>query len=168
LGVSDNYGIEINSSFDVNGWWKLNGNFNFFRSINSGTYLDQNFDFDNYSWWTRFTSRMTLMKKYDFQASINYRAPQNIAQGRMLSMYNIDLGLTTDVMNKKGTLGVSVRDLLNTQKWRTVNEGVNFASTSEFQWRLRQFLVNFTYRINQKPSKKPSKSREEYGGDDEF
>jgi hypothetical protein len=83
-------------------------------------------------------------------------------------MYSVDLGLTTDVMNKKGTLGVSVRDLLNTRKWRNVNEGPNFASTSEYQWRLRQFIVNFTYRINQKPSKKSSRSREEYGGDDEF
>lgn len=167
LGVSNNYGIEINGAYDVSSWWKLNGNFNFFRAVNTGSYLDQNFDFDTYSWWTRFTSRMTFKKKYDFQAAVNYRAPQNEAQGRRLSMYSIDLGLATDVMNKKGTLGVSVRDLLNTQKWRTVNEGPNFASTSEYQWRLRQFLVNFTYRINQKPSKKPSKSREEYG-DDEF
>lgn len=162
LSTRDSYGLEVNGSFEVMDWWNINGSFNFFRSATMGNYSDQNFDFTNYSWRTRLINRFTILKDWNYQTSINYRAPNLTAQGRSLAYYSVDMGLTRDVMGKKATIGINVRDLFNTRKWRSESEGENFFSYSEFQWRTRQLIINFTYRLNQKKSRRSGRG----GGDD--
>jgi hypothetical protein len=53
-------------------------------------------------------------------------------------------------MKGNGTITLSVRDLLNTRRWRNEVISDEFYSKSDFQWRARQFLLTFTYRLNQK------------------
>lgn len=161
LSTRDSYGLEVNGSFEVIDWWNINGSFNFFRSATVGSFSDQNFDFTNYSWRTRLINRFTVLKEWNYQVSLNYRAPSETAQGRRLSYYSLDMGLTRDVLGKKASIGVNVRDLFNTRKRRGESEGENFFSYTEFQWRTRQLIVNFTYRLNQKKSR-----RSRRGGDD--
>ena len=78
-------------------------------------------------------------------------------------MYSIDLSLAKDILGGKGTLVASVRDLLNSRKRRSIVETETLYSESEFQWRARQFLLSFTYRINQKKKRSGRPS----GGDGE-
>jgi hypothetical protein len=78
------------------------------------------------------------------------RAPQTTPQGRQLGIYTMDLAWSKDVLNKKGTLTLSVRDLFNSRKRRSFTYGDNFESYSEFQWRQRQITLSFDYRLNQK------------------
>ena len=82
-------------------------------------------------------------------------------------MYNLDLGLSRDVLKGNGTVVLSVKDVFNTRKRRSITETTNFYSESEFQWRARQLIVSFSYRLNQK--KQRSKDGGGYdGGDGEF
>ena len=105
---------------------------------------------------------MTFFKRLDFQAGINYRAPQEIPQGRELSSYSIDLGLSTDVLKGRGTLTLNIRDLLNTRKRRLIIEEEGQYSNSVFQGRVRQTLLTFNYRLNrQKDSKNRNREMED-------
>ena len=61
-----------------------------------------------------------FLKSVDFQASFNYRAPRITPQGKDLSMYSIDLGLSKDIFKGKGTITANVRDLLNSRKRRAI------------------------------------------------
>ena len=122
---------------------------------------------DTYTWTSRGTSKFTIKKKTDFQVSFNYRAPELTTQGKSLAMYNLDLGLSRDVLKGNGTVVLSVKDVFNTRKRRSITETTNFYSESEFQWRARQLIVSFSYRLNQK--KQRSKDGGGYdGGDGEF
>jgi len=91
-----------------------------------------------------------LIKDVDFQASFNYRAPQESTQGRRKSMYFLDLSAGKDILKRKGSLVASVRDVFNSRKRRSITDTDFLYSESEFQWRARQFLLTFSYRINQK------------------
>ncbi len=162
LSTRDSYGLEVNGSLEAYDWWTVNGSFNFFRSATIGNFNDQNFDFSNYSWRTRLINRFKLWNTWDYQLSLNYRAPNETAQGRRLSYYSVDMGLSRDVMNKKATVGINVRDLFNTRVRRGEQSADNFFSYSEFQWRTRQLIINFSYRLNQKKSRR---SRSNGGGD---
>jgi outer membrane receptor protein involved in Fe transport len=166
IGNEDSYGLEFNLTLEASKWWKFNGNLNAFRAITEGRYDDQDFFADTYSWTSRVTSNMTLLDKYDFQVSYNYRAPRKTTQGRDKSMYFIDLGLSRDVLKGKGTITLGVRDLLNSRKFRSVttrpDEG--YYAEREFQGRKRQFIFTFSYRLNRN---KDSQNRQE-GGDDDF
>lgn len=168
LGTQDAYGLELNLSWNPVKAWRLNTNGNFYRAITEGNYNDENFFADTYTWTMRTTSRVTFLKKWDFQTGFNYRAPRETPQGRDKSMYFIDLGLSRDVLKGNGTLTFAVRDLLNSRKFRSIVERPEdgYFSERENQWRVRQFLLTFTYRLNMK---KETRQREgPQGGDGDF
>lgn len=168
LAVEDNIGLELNSSFKFTKKVSFNANFNFYRAIREGEFEGQKLNFDVFTWNSRGTLKTEVFPKVDFQASFRYRAPQGTTQGRSKSVYSLDLSLGKDVLKGKGTIVASVRDVFNSQKRRSIVETDNLYSTSEFQWRARQFLLTFSYRINQK--KKRGENRggggDDGGGDD--
>lgn len=170
LSTEDAYGLEFNISWNPIHWWRFNGNANFYRAITEGAYNEQLFFADTYTWTSRATSRVTFLKKYDFQAGINYRAPRKTPQGRDLAMYSIDLGLSRDVLKGNGTITFSVRDLLNSRKFRGIIDREGYYAKSEFQWRARQLLLTFTYRLNrQKEQNRGNGEREgTNGGGNDF
>lgn len=148
LSTGDSYGFEFNVTYDPFAWWKWTANANIFRAINEGFYNDKVLKSDTYSWTSRISSRVTLPANIDFQSSFNYRAPRRTTQGKDLAQYFIDLGLSRDIMKGRATLTASVRDLLNSRKQRSIIENAGYYSTSEFQWRARQFIVTLSYRLN--------------------
>ena len=161
LATGDSYGFEFNLTYDPFDWWKWTANANIFRAINEGVYNDKILKSDTYTWTSRVSSRVTLFKNVDFQSSLNYRAPRKTTQGRDLSQYSIDLGLARDVLKGKATITASVRDLLNTRKQRSIIENAGYYSRSESQWRTRQFLITFSYRLNR------AKERDRSSGSDD-
>ena len=168
-------GFEFNVNYTPYKWWKLNGNFNFFRNETSGdyTYVDylnqtivQNFDNTNNTWFSRVNSKITLPYKIDWQTNITYRAPETSAQGKRLDMTSVNLAFSKDILKDKGTIALNVSDLFNTRKRRNITDIENLVySYSEFQWRQRQVMLSFTYRFNKKKEKDNSQKRED-GGDE--
>lgn len=166
LAKQNAYGIEFNLSYDILQWWKFNTSANFFRAITEGVYQEEDLFSDTYSWRNRTTSKMTFFGNLDFQVSFNYRAPQVTTQGKRLSSYSIDLGLSRDVLNGKGTITAGIRDLMNSNKRRYIIDTQGYYSNSEFQWRPRQFTVSFSYRLNR--DKERQRDRSDGGQDEEF
>ena len=164
LATEDDFGIEFTANYAPYRWWKMDGNFNFFRSITDGGNIDPSLYADTYSWFTRFTSRMTLWKKVDVQLRWNYRAAQKTTQGRREAYNVLDFAANRDILNKKATLTLSVRDLFNSRIRRYTTIGEDFFRESESQWRPgRTVRLSFNYRLNQKKQRGRGGRR---GGDD--
>ncbi|KAA3650136.1 MAG: TonB-dependent receptor [Bacteroidetes bacterium] len=168
LTTEDNVGFEFNGNYKFNKKNNLNTSFNFYRSIAKGSYQGINLDNDIYTWSNRTTYKMEILPKVDFQFSGRYMAPQKTSQGFRKALYTFDLSASKDVLKGKGTLVASVRDVLNSRKRRSTTETDYLYSESEFQWRSRQFLLTFTYRIKEmkKRNGKPDGSFD--GGGDDF
>ena len=149
LATEDSYGLEFILSYDPTDWWRMNGNFNFFRAITDGTNFGEGFEATATTMSGRFNSRVTFWKAVDFQLSFSYRAPRTTTQGKRRSSYSLDFGISKDIMSKKATLTLSGRDMLNTRIRRSITFGDNFYSTDRFQWRARQLTLTFNYRLNQ-------------------
>jgi outer membrane receptor protein involved in Fe transport len=156
LSTQNAYGLEFNVSLSVKKWWQLNTSANFYRAITEGQFQDENFFSDTYTFNSRTTSKLTMLKDLNFQTSFNYRAPRVTTQGKELSSYNLDFALSKDIMKGKATVTANVRDILNTRKNRSITEIIPtneedqyFYSSTNGQWRPRQFRVTFTYRLNQ-------------------
>ncbi len=157
------YGLEFTLSYNPYKWWRINSDLNFFRAITDGTNVSEGLESSTYTMRGRATSRMTLWKKMDMQLRFNYRAPRVTPQGRSKALTSIDLAMNTDILKKKATLTLSVRDLLNTRKYRGETFLDNFYSENEFQWRSRTATLTFNYRLNQK-KKRGGRGRGGYGG----
>ncbi len=167
IASEDRYGIEFSFNYNPFKWWKLNSNFNFFRSTLDGKNIIPNSE--NNSWFTRLNSRVKLPAKIDWQTTFNYRGPQENFQRKNKGIATINLAFSKDILKDKGTLSLNVSDLFNSRKRisDTYIDGVT-QSYSEFQWRERQIRLNFTYRLNQKKKRNPSQREDNGGGEGGF
>ncbi len=59
------------------------------------------------------------------------------------------MGASKDILKKKGTLTLSVRDLLNSRRRRSILDTAATYQESNFQWRSRQATLTLNYRLNQ-------------------
>lgn len=167
-------GFEFNVNYSPYKWWRLNTNINLFSVVTRGDYtytnylneeVTQNFDNDAFAWFARLNNKITLPYKIDWQTNVFYRGPQKNAQGKSLSMTNVSMALSKDVLKDKMTLALNVNNMFNTMKRRneTYIEDVT-SSTSEFMWRKRTVLLSLTYRFNRK--KEADRGKREGGDDD--
>lgn len=158
LATEHRYGLDITLNYSPFKWWRLNGNFNFYRTETRGdytfTHLDgtletQNFDQDAYAWFTRISSKITLPYKIDWQLNGMYRAPYNTAQGKVLGNLSGNVALSKDILKDKGTITFNISDIFNSRKREQDLVLPQSISHSEMQWRGRQINLSFTYRFNQ-------------------
>lgn len=167
-------GFEFNVNYSPFKWWRFNTNLNMYSVITRGDYtyvnylnetVVQNFDNDAFTWFARLNSKVNLPYKIDWQTNIFYRGPQVTAQGKSLSMTNVSMALSKDILKDKATLAFNVNNMFNTMRRRfeTYIPDVTNSNT-DFQWRKRTILFSFTYRFNRK--KESERNRREGGFDD--
>ena len=163
LSTEDAFGAEFTAAYNPWKWWKLDGNFNFFRAITDGGNLGASFQSDTYSWFARLTSRFSFWKNTDLQLRGNYESRAQTTQGYRKPTWFIDLAISKDILNNNGTLTLNVSDLFNTRRHRSVSEGDTFYTYNDFQWRARQINLTLNYRLHQQ--KKEQKKSMDEGGD---
>jgi hypothetical protein len=149
LATNKRIGAEAGMLYNPTKWLRLNGSFNIFRFVTEGTFNNVDYGAENTSWFARFSSKVSLPAKIDWQTNAFYRGPQQNAQTETDGIFSLDLAFSKDIMNDNGTVSLSVNDLFNSRKRRSLTETEFFTSESEFQWRQRQVTLSFIYRFNQ-------------------
>ncbi|MGX7666635.1 TonB-dependent receptor domain-containing protein [Flavobacterium pedocola] len=179
LATEYRFGFEFTLNYNPFKWWRLNGNFNFFRNETQGDYsyinfegneVNQNFDNIALSWFSRISSKISLPYGIDWQTNGTYNAPQKNAQGTSKGVLSANLALSKDFLKEKATLALNVSDVFNSRKRITETNLENVLNSySEMQWRERQINLSFTYRFNKKKNEKEKQpKRDENGGDEYF
>ena len=178
LGVEYRAGFEFNTNYSPYKWWKINSNFNLYRSETQGDYtytkstgevVTENLDNTAYSWSTRLTSKVNLPYDVDWQTNFNYNGRQKTAQGVNRGVPSMNLAFSKDVLKEKATIALNIQDVFNSRKriTDTYLPGV-LDSHSENQWRVRQVTLSFTYRFNQKKNdKQQNRQQNQNGGEDD-
>jgi outer membrane receptor protein involved in Fe transport len=181
LSDENRFGLEFNLNYFPYKWWRLNGNFNFYQSKVRGDYsyilaisneiINENFDRDALSWFSRISSKMTLPYKIEWQTSAMYKAPQNTAQGKSIGILTANMAFSKDVLKNKASVSLNANDLFNSDKMiiQTYLPIVN--TYMEYQRRPRQVNLSFTYRFNNQKNEKekqPVKNRGENGDGMDF
>lgn len=179
IGSESRSGFEFTLNYTPYKWLKLNSNFNFFRSDIKGdytyTYLDQsNVSTTKFqdltksanSWSARFTSKVTLPNKIDWQTNMTFNGPQYNAQTTVKSIFAMNLAFSKDVLKDKATVALNVNDVFNSRKRRMETFTSDLNSYSEMQWRKRQVTLSFTYRFNKQKNEKEKQPRKDSEGGD--
>lgn len=166
LDRSYDYGLELTFNAEPTKWLRLNGSFNFFRSIlpETASPFDPNMILSNdaLGWFTNLVARFEIDKTTNAQLRFNYRGPRRTIQGNSQAVYYFDLAASKDVLKGKGTFTLSLNDMFNTRRWRyqTFIED-ELLLDGNFQWRAGSINASFNYRLNQK---KRRGDRGGYGG----
>lgn len=170
-------GFEFTLNYNPYKWWRLNGNFNFFRNETQGDYSYVNYlgnlvttDLNNVatSWFTRISSKVTLPYGIDWQTNATYNAPQKNAQGKSQGIASANLAFSKDFLKDKGTIALNVNDVFNSRKRITDSNLPAAMSHTEMQWRQRQINLSFTYRFNKKKTEKERPVKNQGDNGDEY
>lgn len=183
LNDESRYGFEFTSNYSPSKKARFTASFNYFKFKTDAlnyVYTSQNGnkiptylpEVNQSSWFARFNSRITLPAKIQWQTRIMYRGPQKTAQSNRKGMFMTNLAFSKDLFKDKATLVFNVSDLFNSRKRESITyiggkDAPRIINDGSFQWRERQFTLNFTYRFNQK--KKRQRPQRNYdGGGEEF
>ena len=164
LATNDRMGGELGFLYNPTEWLRLNGSANLFQFKLDGEFNGVDYSQDNFSWFGRFSSKVTLPAKIDWQTNLFYRGPSDEIQGTQDGILNIDLAFSKEILNEKATISVNVRDIFNGRKRSSTTTTEFFNQESEFQWRQGQSVnIAFIYRFNQKKQR-----QERRGGGEDF
>ncbi|WP_311195928.1 outer membrane beta-barrel family protein [Antarcticibacterium sp. 1MA-6-2] len=166
LSSNERTGGELGLLYNPADWLRLNGSFNFFQFKTEGQFNGVDYGAENTSWFARFSSKVTLPAKIDWQTNAFYRGPSQEVQGTREGFLSIDLALSKDLFNNNATLSFNVRDLLNSGRRESFTNTRTYDRYSEFQWRQRSFNVSLVYRFNQQKNQRDRAARE--GNDDDM
>ncbi|WP_370476272.1 outer membrane beta-barrel protein [Tamlana flava] len=166
LSTNKRTGTELGLLYNPNKWLRLNSSFNFFQFNTEGEFNGKDYGAKNTSWFARFSSKVTLPSKIDWQTNVFYRAARQSAQGENQGIFSLDLAFSKEIFKDNATISLNVRDLLNSRKRKSLTTTEFFERYSESQWRQRQINLSFIYRLNQQ--KKRNERRNNMGGDDDM
>lgn len=164
LATNDRYGYELNITYSPSRKWRINADFNIFKSVTKGDFNGVNFDAENLSSTLRLSNKYTLPGKIDWQTTLSYRGPREDAQNKSKGIFSANMAFSKDLFKDKASISINVSDMFNSRKRETNTITNSFESYSEFQFRVRSYNLSFTYRFNQK--KKRTRTRSEFGGGD--
>lgn len=168
LSTNKRTGAELGVLYNLEKWLRLNSSINFFQFNTEGEFNGVDYSAKNTSWFARFSSKVTLPAKIDWQTNAFYRGARSDAQSDTDGIFSMDLAFSKEIFKDKATLSLNIRDLLNSRKRNSVTTTATERVTSQFQWRQRQITLSMIYRFNQKKDRSRGNRNNDYNGDDEF
>lgn len=166
IGTEDNYGIEFIFAYTGIKWMKIDGSINGYQFFTNGTSEDgQDLSADDITLQSSLNTKVSFWQNADLQLRLNYRAPRNTVQGSRKSMTMVNVALSKDFLDDKLTATLSVRDLFNNRRRRTIYDTPLLYQESDFQWRPRTFNASLTYRVNMKKQRRRTNREYDGGGD---
>lgn len=121
---------------------------------------------ENFSWNARMIANLMLPYSISLQVTGNYNAKQVVAQGYRKPNYSLDAGLRKSFLDKKLSLSINARDLLDSRKRHTITSGAGFEQ-DDMNWRGgRRFGFTLTYSFGNMRAKKSKPERQMNMSDD--
>lgn len=160
LANSQSSGVEAtlkNRFFNI---LELTSNLNFYDyRLNSFNYAIDNQTVSgggnhSFTWNAHVTASLTLPADISVQLGGRYRSKQIFPQGYRKPNYSMDLGIRKNFFDRKLTVALSCRDLLDSRKFETFTEGADFTRHQLNRRGSRKVNLTLTWSFgNNKPTK---------------
>lgn len=149
LASQDVISLNVSANFKVVKWWNVyaNSNLNYSKfkaNFDDGKTINLNVTTLNY--YNQHT--FTLGKGYSGELSGWFNTP-SIWGGTFKTqfMWSADAGLQKTVLNKAGTVKLTVTDLFKTNKWSSVSNFAGITFNAKGGWDSRTVRLTFQYRF---------------------
>ena len=111
LGTSRVTGLEFNTKYNPRKWLVINGDINLNAFDREGAFDGTSFDFRGDQWSTKWTAKLKLPLDIDAEITGRYNSDYETVQGTVSGNLFADLGLRAKIMDGRGVLNFSVRDV---------------------------------------------------------
>lgn len=169
ISRNDATGFELISKVTFSPKIDATANFNAFYNKYFGSEEFNLVPTDGFNWDANISSNVKILKNLSGQVRAQYYAPRTRAQGTSIASFVMDAGLKMDVMNKKGSIMLNVRDLFNQRRWGGTTSTQYFTQEFERRWMRRTVTLSLSYRFgkNDFNTKQTDRNQEDsFGGNE--
>jgi len=164
LASGEQFGIAVNASLNPAKWLSMNIYANLSNNRFKGFVNNANVDLSTNMFSTNMSAQLNFGKGWKGSVDGFYRGGGLDGVMAISPLWVANAGISKNVLNNKGTVRVSVRDIFWTQRFKGTAQ-YSYIDTWFRQWRdSRQVTVGFTYRFSKG---KVSAPRRKIGGADE-
>lgn len=153
FGRTASYGLELSLTQTVTQWWKVVANGSFYR--NEVTNYTGEGTRANLTSTAYLLSTFTPTKGLAVQVSGNYRGPLVVAQGRLRSVYGVDVALRQRLLRDRAALTLRVSDVFNTRRQYSELLSDNLAANLQTKYETRVGYLGFSWFLG---TNKPASS----------
>lgn len=123
-------------------------------------------DDDDFSWNIREMASLMLPREVTLQGTFRFEAPTVITQGERKSQHVLDFGARKALANRKLTVALNCRDILDSRCWRTTSHGEGFSQESNYWRGGRRFVLQVAWSFGNIKAKdaKPAHQSSAGGG----
>lgn len=122
VGKSYSIGAETMANFDPITDWNVNLMSDFYNYKIDGSYFEQNFSKQDFSWSVRFNNNIKVTSSTQFQINAQYNSPVVSAQSERKEFFSINAALRQEFFDKQLALTLQVRDLFKTTKFESITQ----------------------------------------------
>lgn len=142
---SNSYGLEVVTSLQVENWVRGNVTLNAHRVVTDGSNFTTDRSNDAMAYSSRANLTFSLGPGLDLQLSQFYRAPMDIAGGRMGAWTSSDVALQKQLFDGQGSLSLRASDVFDTMDFNLEQQLNGRYTESSRDWSERQIMVTFSY-----------------------
>lgn len=148
LGVRNNDGFELSSSFDMSGKLKVEVASSAYRTVFSES--DRTIFYQSrWNWQARVSERLRLEKGWSMDFSQYYRAPRYGIQSVTKEQLYLNASIQKSFSEKRGTVTLSISDIFNNRIFGSEIVGENFALDSRYKFQTQKIRLSLRYKIVQ-------------------
>lgn len=158
LASKTNVGLAVSANFPVTTFWNTNLYANVNHDTYSGTIDGGNLNVANTAFMANMNNQFKFEKGWSAELSGFYRSKGVEGQIVINPMWRLDAGLQKQIMKKKGSLKLSIRDIFNSQNF---TGAVNYQDIDVYIKNIRDsrtVSLTFSYRFG-KPVKNQNQHR---------
>jgi len=111
IGTNRATGIELNGKYSPQKLLTLNGDLNFNYFVREGEFEGTSFDFNASRFSGKLVIKLKLPATFDVEVTGQYRSAYQTVQGTVSEQLFANLGVRKKILNKKGVLNLSIRDI---------------------------------------------------------
>jgi outer membrane receptor protein involved in Fe transport len=160
---SESFGAEVIGSLRLG--QKISGfaSFNAYRIVTDGASVDADLANDAISWSSRASASWKVTDNTDVQLFYFYRAPIDVAQGKISSFSVSNISIRQKVLKGKGSLTLKMNDPLDKMGFQYELDQESFYQLGNRKWESRSAGLTFQYNFGKPPKRAPNRSNQQGG-----
>jgi iron complex outermembrane recepter protein len=143
----ENTGLELVNQWFVDSRTDISLTSSAFYTKISGEDNEGSYSNSRFSWTLNLMGNTRVRDWFSFQLVANYRGPIIIPQGSIDPRFSMNIGLRREILNRNGTISLSVSDVFKTSNFTLNTESPNFDQRRYFERESRVLNLSFTYRF---------------------
>lgn len=148
VGTDYSLGAEYMITFNPIKLWEFNLMGELYDYRIKGAISNEAFSNESFNWNMKSRNTFKITPSTQFQLNVRYYSPSVSPQGKWEGYFTTDVALKQDLLSKKLSLTLQVRDLLRTGRWEFTSQGSDFYTYNHFTREAPRVMLNLRYNFN--------------------